>query len=133
MYLPGHRMNGPPAAFRPGLVRPLASLGASPERVADEVIGVLERPSPPPRRDNVVTCRVDDRTLDTLEARVESGVYTTRSEAAVRLIAAGIDANAALLEEVHAAVAEIRRLREQPQGLLHDWKATASAGKASGR
>jgi hypothetical protein len=74
-------------------------------------------------RDNVVTCRVDDRTLETLDALVEAGVYTTRSEAAARLILAGIDANQPLLQKVFATVADIRRLRDQAQTLTQDWRA----------
>jgi Arc/MetJ-type ribon-helix-helix transcriptional regulator len=99
----------------------LESLGAGPERVADEVMGVPARPTAAPRRDNGVTCRVDDRTLQTLDDLVEAGLYKTRSEAAVRLIAAGITASGELLEKVRAAVAEIRRVQEEAQALARDW------------
>jgi ATP-dependent Clp protease ATP-binding subunit ClpA len=99
----------------------LESLGAGRERVADEVMGVLARQTPAPRRDNVITCRVDDRTLQTLDDLVEAGLYKTRSEAAARLIAAGIDASRELLEKVHAAVAEIHRVREATQALAREW------------
>ena len=94
-------------------VRLLESLGAGPERVAHEVEWVLARPQATARRDHVVTCRVDDRTLETLDALVEAGVYSTRSAAAARMIAAGLEANHELLEKVRAAVAEIRRVRER--------------------
>jgi ATP-dependent Clp protease ATP-binding subunit ClpA len=79
-------------------------------------------------RDNVVTCRVDDRALGALDALVEAGVYTTRSEAAARLITAGIEANQALLERVYANVAEIRRIREQTQKLTESWRAGEGEG-----
>jgi ATP-dependent Clp protease ATP-binding subunit ClpA len=94
-------------------VRLLESLGAGPERVAHEVEWVLARPQTAARRDHVVTCRVDDRTLATLDALVEAGVYSTRSAAAARMMAAGIEANHELLEKVRAAVAEIRLVRER--------------------
>jgi ATP-dependent Clp protease ATP-binding subunit ClpA len=72
---------------------------------------------PPRARDNVVTCRVDDPTLNALDALVEAGVHTTRSEAAARLIRAGIQANQALFERVYEAVGEIRRVRAETQVL----------------
>jgi hypothetical protein len=99
---------------------------------AGRVVSAEQGPGPRPAlrtvaatrtRDNVVTCRVDDRTLETLDALVEAGVYTTRSEAAARLILAGIDANQPLLQKVFATVADIRRLRDQAQTLTQDWRA----------
>lgn len=68
-------------------------------------------------RSNVVTCRLDDRTLDAIDALVEAGVRTTRSEAAAWLIAAGIEANRELFARVNATVAEIRRLRAEAQAI----------------
>lgn len=72
-------------------------------------------------RDNVVTCRVDDRTLAALDALVEAGVHATRSEAAARLMRAGMEANRELLAKVFAGVAEIRRVREETQRLAQGW------------
>jgi hypothetical protein len=65
---------------------------------------------------------VDDQTLNALDALVEVGVHNTRSEAAARLIAAGIDANKALFDKVFAAVAEIRRVRAETQALAQQWR-----------
>ncbi|HEU5317941.1 MAG TPA: Clp protease N-terminal domain-containing protein [Chloroflexota bacterium] len=81
-------------------------------------------------RDNVVTCRVDDLTLNALDSLVEAGVHTTRSEAAARLILAGIQANQELFKKVQAAVAEIRRVREETQALVRMWEA-GEADKAT--
>ena len=78
-------------------------------------------------RDNVVTCRVDDQTLGALDALVEAGVHTTRSEAAARLILAGIQANQALFQRVNDAVAEIRRVRAETQALVRMWDEGGSA------
>ena len=64
-----------------------------------------------------MTSRVDDRTLAALDALVEVGVYTTRSEAAARLIVAGIEASQPLLEKVYAAVAKIRQVRQETQAV----------------
>jgi ATP-dependent Clp protease ATP-binding subunit ClpA len=104
-----------------GAVALLESLGAEPERVADAVMEVLARPPVSPRRDHVVTCRVDDRTLEALDDLVEAGLYKTRSEAAARLIAIGMDASQELLERVRESVAEIRRIREATQDFARDW------------
>ncbi|MGH2517079.1 MAG: Clp protease N-terminal domain-containing protein, partial [Ktedonobacterales bacterium] len=60
-------------------------------------------------RSNVVTCRLNDRTLDAIDALVEAGVRSTRSEAAAWLIAAGIEANHVLVARVEQTIAEIRR------------------------
>ena len=68
-------------------------------------------------RSNVVTCRLDDRTLDAIDALVEAGVRTTRSEAAAWLITAGIEANRELFTRVNATVEEIRRLRAEAQAI----------------
>jgi ATP-dependent Clp protease ATP-binding subunit ClpA len=92
------------------------------EQVRPHVMQALSTASGTTRaRDNVVTCRVDDRTLAALDALVEVGVYTTRSEAAARLIVAGIEANQPLLEKVYAAVAKIRQVRQETQAVTREW------------
>ena len=97
----------------------LQGLGVDPAQVRVRVMQVLMGATGTARtRDNVVTCRVDDRTLAALDAMVEVGVYTTRSEAAARLIVAGIEANQPLLERVYAAAAQIRHVREGLQALV---------------
>ena len=69
---------------------------------------------------NVITCRIGDRDIDAIDALVEAGVRSTRSEAAAWLIHAGIDANKALFETVYGTVAEIRRLRVVAQSMVRD-------------
>lgn len=64
-------------------------------------------------RDNVVACRMDDADLAALDALVEAGVRSTRSDAAAWLIKAGLEVNKPLLDEVSGTVTEIRRLREE--------------------
>lgn len=64
-------------------------------------------------RDNVIACRVDDEALAAIDALVEAGISSTRSEAAAWLIKAGIGAQQNLLQEINGTVAEIRRLREE--------------------
>jgi hypothetical protein len=93
-----------------------------------------ESGTPPPAtarpRDNVVTCRVDDQTLGALDALVEAGVHSTRSEAAARLILAGIQANQPLFQRVNDAVAEIRRVRAETQALVRMWEEGGSVESA---
>jgi ATP-dependent Clp protease ATP-binding subunit ClpA len=106
----------------------LQGLGVDPAQVRVRVMQTLMGAAGSARtRDNVVTCRVDDRTLAALDAMVEVGVYTTRSEAAARLIVAGIEANQPLLEKVYAAAAQIRRVREDAQKPTQVWTATETA------
>ncbi|HLJ80109.1 MAG TPA: Clp protease N-terminal domain-containing protein [Ktedonobacterales bacterium] len=109
----------------------LESLGINLERVRTQTIQVLsqsshavstqseQEPETPAGglRSNVVTCRLDDRTLDAVDALVEAGVRATRSEAAAWLIAAGIEANRELFTRVNATIAEIRRLRAEAQAI----------------
>lgn len=64
-------------------------------------------------RDNVVACRLDDEALHALDALVEAGVRSTRSDAAAWLIQVGLQVHSELLDEVADTVGEIRRLREE--------------------
>jgi ATP-dependent Clp protease ATP-binding subunit ClpA len=103
----------------------LEGFGLTMEKVRRQVVEVVSggtegRSGRALPRDNVVTCRVDDQTLNALDALVETGVHGTRSEAAARLLRSGMEANGPLLERAFAAVAEIRRVREQMQRLAQD-------------
>lgn len=68
-------------------------------------------------KNNVVTCRLDDRALDALDVLVEAGIRPTRSDAAAWLISTGIEAHRALFERVNATVDEIRKLRLEAQAI----------------
>ena len=70
-------------------------------------------------RDNVLSIRVDDGDVAAIDALVEAGVLKTRSETAAWLIKSGIEANRDLFEQVQEKTAEIRRLREETQELIH--------------
>ena len=82
----------------------------------------------PSSKSNVVTCRIDGRDLDAVDALIESGIRSTRSDAAAWLIHAGIEANRELFEKVYGTVAEIRRLRVVAQSLAQE---VAGNGDAS--
>jgi hypothetical protein len=83
------------------------------------------------RVQNVVTCRLDDDALSALDALVEAGVRSTRSEAAAWLIKAGLEANQDLLREVSGTVAEIRRLRGVAMEKAQRLTASPAAGAGS--
>ncbi len=84
---------------------------------------------------SVVTCRVDSSDLEAMDALIETGIRSTRSDAAAWLIHAGIQANLDLFDQVYTTVAEIRRLREQAQSAAKDLEARGPKGglKRDGR
>jgi hypothetical protein len=67
-----------------------------------------------------VTCRIDGRDLDAVDALIEAGIRSTRSDATAWLIHAGIEAYRPLFEKVYGTVAEIRRLRVVAQSLAQE-------------
>jgi ATP-dependent Clp protease ATP-binding subunit ClpC len=75
------------------------------------------QPQPAGPKNNVVTCRLDDRALSALDALVEAGIRPTRSDAAAWLIGAGIESHRALFDRVDATVNEIRKLRLAAQAM----------------
>ncbi len=102
----------------------LASLGVNIQSARACVLTLLrsqgERDTAPATRSNVITCRLDDRDLDALDALVEAGIRTTRSDAASWLIRAGIEAHRPLFERVYATVGEIRQLRAEAQKIAQE-------------
>ncbi|HZC79985.1 MAG TPA: Clp protease N-terminal domain-containing protein, partial [Ktedonobacterales bacterium] len=117
----------------------LENLGVNLERVRTQTIEVLNqratRPqgaaaaSAPPAsspqpgagpKNNVVTCRLDDRAVGALDALIEAGVRSTRSDAAAWLIAAGMDAHKALFDRLAATIQTIRQLRQEAQTIAQE-------------
>jgi ATP-dependent Clp protease ATP-binding subunit ClpA len=90
----------------------LASRGAAVEE--------LPAPSASGPKSNVITCRLDDATLNALDILVEAGVRSTRSDAAAWLIGAGIEAHRPLIARVTATVEEIRRLRDEARAIASE-------------
>ena len=99
----------------------LESLGVNLQQARAEVLHILttvgQTPKPAETKNNVVTCRLGDGDLDAIDALIEAGIRSTRSDAAAWLIHAGIDANRPLFERVRATVAEIHRLRAEAQDM----------------
>ncbi len=67
------------------------------------------------RRSNVLSLRVDDRTLAAIDSLVEAGLFATRAESATWLLQAGVASNTELFDRINNTVSEIRRLREELQ------------------
>jgi ATP-dependent Clp protease ATP-binding subunit ClpA len=95
----------------------LVNMGITLDRTRKEVLRILNQgtaekaaESSAPKN-NVVTCRLDDAAACALDALVEAGIRSTRSEAAAWLISAGIEAHRALFDRVNTTVNEIRKLR----------------------
>ena len=70
---------------------------------------------PESRRSNVLSLRVDDRTLAAIDSLVEAGLFATRAESATWLLQAGVASNTELFDRINTTVSEIRRLREELQ------------------
>lgn len=67
------------------------------------------------RGSNVLSLRVDDRTLAAIDSLVEAGLFSTRAESATWLLQAGVASNGELFDQINATVAQIRNLREELQ------------------
>lgn len=96
----------------------LNSLGVTFEGTRSVVIQLLTTGGPSQTKGNVITCRITGSDLDAIDALVEAGIRTTRSDAAAWLIHAGIESNRELLDKVNGTVAEIRRLRDVARELV---------------
>ena len=72
------------------------------------------------KKDNVLTCRVNDQDIGAIDMLVEAGIRQTRSDAAAWLIHAGIAANQPLFQRVGDTVDQIRRLRESAQAAAQE-------------
>lgn len=107
--------------------RPPSAPRGSPESLGASVGGA---PASGPRS-NVVACRLDDATLEAIDALVEAGIRNTRSDAAAWLIGAGIEAHRPLFERVNATVGEIRRLRIEAQAIAQQVRQETANGGAS--
>ncbi|MEK6320419.1 MAG: hypothetical protein AABN33_01920 [Acidobacteriota bacterium] len=70
-------------------------------------------------RDHVVMVRVNDDSLKSLDALVQTGIFKSRSEAAAFLISEGVKAQAALFERISERIMEIDRLRAELKGIVN--------------
>ena len=75
-------------------------------------------------RDHVVMVRVNDDSLKSLDALVQSGIFKSRSEAAAFLISEGVKAQAALFERISERIKEIERLRSELKDIVQPTQGT---------
>jgi ATP-dependent Clp protease ATP-binding subunit ClpA len=109
----------------------LKSLGVDLAKVRKQLAALGERRRPAPEsapRNNVVTFRLDDRTLGALDALVEAGIRSTRSDAAAWLVNAGIESHRALFDRLDATIREIRQLRREAQDIARQVVSDAEGG-----
>jgi len=69
-------------------------------------------------RDHVVMVRVNEDSLKSLDALVQTGIFKSRSEAAAFLISEGVKAQAPLFERIAERISEIERLRAELKGIV---------------
>lgn len=69
-------------------------------------------------RDHVVMVRVNEDSLKSLDALVQTGIFKSRSEAAAFLISEGVKAQAPLFERIAERITEIERLRAELKGIV---------------
>jgi len=69
-------------------------------------------------RDHVVMVRVNDDSLKSLDALVQSGIFKSRSEAAAFLISEGVKAQAPLFERISERIKEIERLQAELKSIV---------------
>lgn len=124
----------------------LESLGVNLDRarrVLVEAVSVETSAAPTPPtgssapKNNVVTIRLDDAAVGALDALVEAGIRSTRSDAAAWLISAGIEAHSELFDRVNTTVNEIRKLRMEAQEIARQVRRNATekettSGKENG-
>jgi hypothetical protein len=71
-------------------------------------------------RDSVVMVRVNKESLDKLDELVDSGINSSRSEAAAFMIAEGIKSKATLFSKISEKTEMIRKTREDLRKLLDE-------------
>jgi ATP-dependent Clp protease ATP-binding subunit ClpA len=81
----------------------------------------------PAPKNNVVTCRLDDRTVDALDSLVEAGIRSTRSDAVAWLVAAGIEAHRPMFDRLASTIQSIRQLRLDAQAIAREISGGESA------
>ena len=82
------------------------------------------------KRNNVVMVRVDEENLNRIDELVESGQFSSRSEATAFLISEGIKAKQQMFEKMAEKVSQIQELRTELEAMIaEDTKASGSIGQ----
>lgn len=87
---------------------------------------------PAEAKGNVITCRVTEKDVAAIDALVESGIRTTRSDAAW-LISAGIEARRDVFDKVFATLDQIRQLRAEAQAIAQQVDTGATSRASDGQ
>lgn len=70
------------------------------------------------RRDNVVMVRVDEENLNRIDELVETGQFSSRSEATAFLISEGIKAKQQMFEKMSEKISQIQDLRTELEAMI---------------
>ena len=70
------------------------------------------------RRDNVVMVRVDEENLNRIDELVETGQFSSRSEATAFLISEGIKAKQQMFEKMAEKISQIQDLRTELEAMI---------------
>lgn len=82
------------------------------------------------KRDNVVMVRVDEENLNRIDELVESGQFSSRSEATAFLISEGIKAKQQMFEKMAEKISQIQDLRTELEAMIaEDTKLPESIGR----
>ncbi len=70
------------------------------------------------KRDNVVMVRVDEGDLKRIDALVDSGQFSSRSEAAAFLISEGIKSKQEMFDKMAEKISQIQELRTELEAMI---------------
>ena len=70
------------------------------------------------RRDNVVMVRVDEENLNRIDELVESGQFSSRSEATAFLISEGVKSKQEMFDKIAEKVSQIQDLRTELEAMI---------------
>ena len=82
------------------------------------------------KRNNVVMVRVDEENLNRIDELVESGQFSSRSEATAFLISEGVKAKQQMFEQMADKISQIQDLRTELEAMIaENTKASESIGQ----
>ncbi len=82
------------------------------------------------KRDNVVMVRVDEENLTRIDELVESGQFSSRSEATAFLISEGVKSKQEMFEKIAEKVSQIQDLRTELEAMIaEDTKSSEPVGQ----
>ena len=70
------------------------------------------------KRDNVVMVRIDEENLDRIDELVESGQFSSRSEAAAFLISEGVKSKQEMFDKMAEKISQIQNLRTELEAMI---------------